>query len=188
VPDREIMATWPPLFRPYSAVVLPVSTLNSASESGFVRSGAKLDPPALVSLTSIPSSVKFQERSRAPFTWTPPPVFAPDTTPGCVVTSESGLRPRVPTMGSVSMDFWSMTLPRLPDVLSCTSSPPATTCTLSCDRPGFEDGVDGPRFADANDVPVETTVLKSLDLDLHGVDADLHGIEARTSPSRSTRR
>ena len=129
------MATWPPLLRPYSAVVLPVSTLNSASESGFVRSGAKLEPPALVSLTSIPSSVKFQERSRAPFTWTPPPVLAPDTTPGCVVTSESGLRPRVPTMGSVSTAFWSMTLPRFPDVLSCTSSPPATTCTLSASVP-----------------------------------------------------
>ena len=36
------MATWPPLLRPYSAVWLPVSTLNSETESGLVRSGERL--------------------------------------------------------------------------------------------------------------------------------------------------
>ena len=61
VPDRVTIATWPPLLRPYSAVWLPVRTLNSASASGFVRSGEKLPPPALVSLLSMPSSVKFHD-------------------------------------------------------------------------------------------------------------------------------
>jgi hypothetical protein len=93
----------PPLLRPYSAVVFPVSTLNSASASGLVRSGEKFEPPALVSFVSIPSSVKFHDRSRAPFTWMPPPVFAPDTTPSCVGTRSRGLRPRPPTMGRLSM-------------------------------------------------------------------------------------
>ena len=37
-PSREIIATWPPLLRPNSAVVLPVSTLNSAER---VRIGAQ---------------------------------------------------------------------------------------------------------------------------------------------------
>ena len=105
VPDRVIIATWPPLFRPNSAVVLPVSILNSASASGFVRSGEKFPPPALVSLVSMPSSVKFHDRSRAPFTCVPPPVFAPDTTPGWMSTMSSGLRPLPPplTSGNASM-------------------------------------------------------------------------------------
>ena len=93
MPLLVIIATCPPLFRPNSAVAFPVNTLNSASPSGFIRIGAKFEPPAEVSFASMPSTVKFQARSRAPLTCTPPPVFAPLTTPGCRSTRSSGFLP-----------------------------------------------------------------------------------------------
>ena len=128
------MATWPPLLRPNSAVALPVSTLNSARASGFVRSGEKFEPPALDSFVSMPSRVKFQDRSRAPCTWVPPPVFAPETTPGCVSTRSSGLRPRPPRIGRLSTVRWSNVEPRLPEVpvwMTCAEARTSTVCSMA---------------------------------------------------------
>ena len=162
VPDRETIATWPPLLRPNSAVVLPVSTLNSASESGFVRSGAKFEPPALVSLTSMPSSVKFQERSRAPFTWTPPPVLAPDTTPGCVVTSESGLRPARADDGQGLHGLLIDDAAEVPRGAQLHGLGAADDLHGLRERAGFEHGVDGLRLADADHVARGLERLESL--------------------------
>jgi hypothetical protein len=100
-------------------------------ESGLGRKGVKFEPPALVSLMSMPSSVKLKARSRAPWTWTPPPVFEPTTTPGWKLMNWSGFLPREPTMGSASSGRSSTVLPKLPEVLVWTSSAAASTVTVS---------------------------------------------------------
>jgi hypothetical protein len=118
-----------------SAVKLLVTTWNCVIESGFGRMGVKFEPPALVSLMSMPSSVKLKARSRAPWTWMPPPVFEPVTTPGWKLMNSSGFRPRLPTMGSASSGRSSMVLPKLPEVEVCTSSADACTVTVSAMLP-----------------------------------------------------
>ncbi len=72
----------------------------------------------------------------------------------------SGLRPRLPTMGSASSARSSTVLPKLPELEVCTSSAEPCTVTLSAMLPASSDALMVAGWLTLTGLPVETNFLK----------------------------
>ncbi len=129
MPERVAIETLAPELRPSSAVGFEVVTLNSCTLSGLSRKRLFVGFGLVDSLASIPSIVTFTAVDRAPLTFTVLPERC--VTPGSYMSRLSGFRP---LSGSETIDFCSITLPRVA-VAVCRISEEAVTCTLSAAVP-----------------------------------------------------